>query len=92
MREWAKGSKEGEQGGRQENTGTKGKAGLVASNTPQLTLYPHPHPPWTCSQQQVDKGTSPQSVKAGTPGGKPQSPAPQTRASHLKDYQKLKIS
>ena len=91
MREQAKGSKEGKQRGRQEDTGTKDKAGPMVSNTPQLTLYPRPHPPWTCSQLQVDKGTSPQAVKARTPGGKPQRP-PQTRVSHLKGCKELKIS
>ena len=40
LREQAKGSDGGEQGGRQEDTGKKDKAGPVASNTPQFTLYP----------------------------------------------------
>ena len=53
---------------------TKDKAGPLASNTPQLTLYPHPHPPWTSSQQQVAKSIGPQAVKAGTPGDKPPRP------------------
>lgn len=68
--------------------GTKDKAGPLVSNTPQFTLYPNPHPLWTCSQQQVDKGTAPQPVKAGTPGGKPQSPL----KPRLKGCKELKIS